>query len=76
MPTAKPSRLSALPAGFVLSVGDYISITVGSARDLHQVMEAATANGSGTTAEIRDQAASVAGRHRSTKAVRSSSQPA
>lgn len=39
-------RLSALPAGFVLSVGDYIQIGTG---DLHQVMEAATASGAGLT---------------------------
>jgi len=44
----KAISLSALPAGFVLSVGDYISI----AGDLHQVMETATASGGGITAEF------------------------
>jgi len=44
----KAVSLTSLPAGFALSVGDYISI----AGDLHQVMEAATANGSGVTAEF------------------------
>jgi hypothetical protein len=43
----KAITLSGLPAGFKLSVGDYLSI-VG---DLHQVMEAATA-ASGTTTEF------------------------
>jgi len=41
----KSITLSSLPAGFVLSIGDYISI----AGDLHQVMEAATASGGGVT---------------------------
>ena len=58
----KAISLSALPAGFALSVGDYISITV-DPRDLHQVMEAATAGGRHHAA-IRGAAASVAGRHR------------
>lgn len=44
----KAIALQALPAGFVLSVGDYVSI----AGDLHQVMEAATANGSGVTPQF------------------------
>jgi hypothetical protein len=43
----KAISLSGLPAGFVLSVGDYVSI----AGDLHQVMEAATAAG-GTTPQF------------------------
>jgi hypothetical protein len=42
----KAVRVGALPAGFVLSVGDMIQI--GDA-DLHRVMEAATADGSGLT---------------------------
>lgn len=37
-----------LPAGFKLSVGDFISID----GDLHQAMEAATANGSGLTPQF------------------------
>jgi len=48
----KAVTLSALPAGFVLSVGDYIAITFGTRKDLHQVMETATANGSGVTNEF------------------------
>ena len=44
----KAISVQALPAGFVLSVGDYVSI----AGDLHQVMEAATANGSGVTGQF------------------------
>ena len=43
----KAISLSGLPAGFVLSVGDYISI----GGDLHQVMEAATADGTPTLPE-------------------------
>ncbi|MET0721032.1 MAG: hypothetical protein ABWY64_09380 [Tardiphaga sp.] len=44
----KAISVQALPAGFVLSVGDYVSV----AGDLHQVMEAATANGSGVTPQF------------------------
>ena len=44
----KAITLQALPAGFKLSIGDYLSI----AGDLHQVMESATANGSGITGEF------------------------
>lgn len=53
----KAIALSALPAGFVLSVGDYISITRSGGADLHQVMEGATASGGGVTPqfEIRPQ---------------------
>lgn len=47
----KAITLSALPAGFALSIGDYVSITIGSRKDLHQVMEAASA-AAGTTAEF------------------------
>jgi hypothetical protein len=47
----KAITVSSLPVGFTLSVGDYISITVGTRKDLHQVMEAATAT-AGTTAEF------------------------
>ena len=39
-------RVSALPAGFVLSVGDMIQI---GTTDLHRVMETATADGAGLT---------------------------
>lgn len=44
--TRNSVRVSALPAGFKLVVGDYIQI---GDSDLHQVMEDATANGSGLT---------------------------
>jgi len=48
----KAITLSALPATFVLSVGDYIAITIGTRKDLHQVMETATASGGGVTNEF------------------------
>lgn len=41
--------LKDLDAGMKLSVGDYLSFDVGGRRMLHQVMEAATASGSGVT---------------------------
>jgi len=44
----KAISVNALPPGFKISVGDYVSL----AGDLHQVMEAATANGSGVTGEF------------------------
>lgn len=44
----KAVRIASLPAGFVFSVGDYLSI----AGDLHQVMETATASGAGLTPEF------------------------
>jgi len=48
----KSITLSGLPAGYQVSVGDYIQI---GDKDLHMVMEAATANSSGVAAsfEIR-----------------------
>ena len=45
----KSVSVSGLPAGFVLSVGDYIQI--GDA-DLHHVVEPATASGAGVTPEF------------------------
>jgi hypothetical protein len=45
----KAITVSALPAGFTLSIGDFISL--GGNVDLHQVMEAATA-AAGTTTEF------------------------
>lgn len=39
--------LSTLPAGFVFSLGDMISIPFGSSRSLHRVTEAAVASGAG-----------------------------
>jgi hypothetical protein len=44
----KAISVQGLPAGFVLTVGDYLSID----GDLHQVMEASTANGSGVTPQF------------------------
>lgn len=41
--------LKELPAGFQLSAGDYLSLVVEGRRVLHQVVEDATANGSGIT---------------------------
>lgn len=43
----KSLKLTGLPAGYVLSVGDYISVP--SRKALHQVVEASTANGSGVS---------------------------
>lgn len=42
-------RLKSLPAGFTVSVGDYLQVKHGSAYGLHQAMEAATADGGGVT---------------------------
>jgi hypothetical protein len=52
----KALSISGLDAGFVLSVGDYLSFNYttayGTSRALHQVMEGVTANGSGLTSEF------------------------
>lgn len=48
----KALALSGLAAGQVVSVGDYLSFTYGSARALHRVAEAVTANGSGVTVQF------------------------
>lgn len=48
----KALALSGLVAGQVVSVGDYLSFTYGTARALHRVVEAVTANGSGVTAQF------------------------
>lgn len=48
----KALALSGLDAGMQLSVGCYLSFTYGDSRALHQVMEAVTANGAGTTAQF------------------------
>lgn len=48
----KAISFKSLPAGFVLSTGDYLAFTYGTSRALHQVMEPVTANGSGLTAEF------------------------
>jgi len=45
----KSIRLNNLGAGFQLSVGDYLAFNYGAFRALHQVMEAATADGAGLT---------------------------
>lgn len=44
----KALRVEDLPAGFTFAVGDYLAIGT----DLHQVVEAATADGTGTTGEF------------------------
>lgn len=49
--------LKDLPPGLHLSVGDYVSLEVQGRRVLHQVVEAATADGSGVTAEFEVQPA-------------------
>lgn len=41
-----------LPAGFVLTAGDYLAFTYGTSRAFHQIVESATADGSGVTPEI------------------------
>lgn len=49
----KALALKKLPAGFTLSVGDYLAFTYATtAIALHQVMEAVTADGDGDTAEV------------------------
>lgn len=45
----KAIAVSSLPAGFVLSVGDYVQI---GTTDLHQVLETATASGGGVTPQF------------------------
>lgn len=46
-------RVDGLPAAFKLSIGDMLSIDRGSGRrDLHEVVEAATASGAGLTPEF------------------------
>lgn len=47
--SSKTMALRSLPAGYVVSIGDYVQ--VGSA-DLYQALETATANGSGATGEF------------------------
>lgn len=42
--------ISALPVGLVLSVGDFLSIPVGSRQHIHKILEGAVANGSGQAA--------------------------
>lgn len=41
--------LKGLPAGFVVTVGDWLSFATSTGRALHRVAEGATANGSGVT---------------------------
>lgn len=48
----KALSLSGLAAGFKLSPGDYLSFNYGSSRALHQIVEAAVADGSGETPEF------------------------
>ena len=44
--------LSALPVGYVVSPGDYLSFNYSGRRAFHQVVVGATANGSGVTGNI------------------------
>lgn len=44
--------LKGLPAGFVLTAGDWLSFAFGGGRALHRVAETVTANGSGVTASF------------------------
>jgi hypothetical protein len=48
----KAISLSGLDAGMQLSVGCYLSFTYGDSRALHRVVEAATADGGGTTPQF------------------------
>lgn len=48
----KALALSGLPAGQIISSGDYLSFTYGTSRALHQAVENVTANGSGATAQF------------------------
>lgn len=48
----KAIALKGLTAGHQISVGDYLSFDYGDSRALHQVIEAATANGAGTTPQF------------------------
>lgn len=48
----KALALSGLDPSFALSVGDYLSFDYGSSRALHQIVEAVTANSSGTTTQF------------------------
>lgn len=48
----KRIALKTLPAGYEISVGDYLAFDYGSSRALHQAMEEATADGSGVTAQF------------------------
>ncbi|WP_375414622.1 hypothetical protein [uncultured Bradyrhizobium sp.] len=45
----KAIAVASLPAGYVISIGDYVKI---GATDLHQAMESATANGGGVTPQF------------------------
>lgn len=56
VPSTKAVRISGLPQGYQVSVGDYISFDYGtSQRALHQAVESAVADGDGRTAafEVR-----------------------
>ncbi len=49
---ARELALKALPAGYVLTAGDYLSFDYGSLRALHRLVEDVTADGLGDTAEF------------------------
>lgn len=48
----KALTVSGLAAGIIISVGDYLEITVGGIKFLYQAMETVTVPGGGTTAEF------------------------
>lgn len=48
----KALALSGLVAGQIVSRGDYLSFTYGTARALHRAVETVTANGAGVTAQF------------------------
>jgi hypothetical protein len=48
----KALALSGLAAGQIVSSGDFLSFTYGTARALHRAVETVTANGSGVTAQF------------------------
>jgi hypothetical protein len=48
----KALAISGLDPSFVLSIGDYLSFDYSGGRALHQVVEAATADGSGATTQF------------------------
>ncbi|MFP4275518.1 MAG: hypothetical protein ACLFRU_10885 [Paracoccaceae bacterium] len=45
--------LTGLPAGFVMTAGDYLSIDTGDGIEFHQVAQGGAANASGVTGELR-----------------------
>lgn len=50
--SGKSVTITGLPAGFVISIGDYFHANIGGIRYLFQAVEAVTANGSGATTDF------------------------